>query len=159
VSSPKGGFPEPLSPDSPTGRYRRRVMPYSKESIRAHGQILVDFANAENTDEACFAYFKNIQSSLGFSSKFDEQIKKNFPYMSSFSESMNEAEKELLELVLKEKLKLSFLNNQLNMIGYNLEDYDSQNKNLSLSQIHLDGGLYNGEPDVMVTKEGPFVYS
>jgi hypothetical protein len=107
-------------------------MPHSKETIRAHAQILVDFANAENTDEACFAYFKNIQSFLGFSPKFDKQIKKNFPCMSSFTESMSEAEKELLELVLKEKLKLSFLNNQFDMIGYTLEGYDPQNCLLSI---------------------------
>jgi hypothetical protein len=72
VSSPKGGFPRPLSPDSSPGHDRKRVMPHSKETIRKHGQILVDFANAKDTNEACFEYFSNIQSFLDFSPKFLE---------------------------------------------------------------------------------------
>jgi hypothetical protein len=159
VSSPKGGFPGPLSPDTSTGRYRRRVMPHSREKTRAHGQILVDFANAKNTDQACFAYFNNIQRFLDFSQIFNEQIIDNFPSMGSFLESINETEKELLELILKEKSEIRSLNHQFEIIGYTLESYDPQNSNLSLSQIHLEGGVFNGEPDVTVTKEGPFVYS
>ncbi len=77
----------------------------SKETIRKHGQILVDFANSENTDEACLSFFSNIQDFLSFSPGFDEHIKKVFPFLSPYTEPMNETEKKILELILKEKKK------------------------------------------------------
>jgi hypothetical protein len=159
VSSPKGGFPGPLSPDTPPGRDRRRFMPHSKETIRAHGQIIVDFANAKNSDEACFTYFQNIKNFLDFSPNFDEQIKKNFPCKSSFIESFNEDEMELLELYLKQKLKIRSLNTQFQMIGHILEGCDSQNDKLLLLRCYPEGDLANGEIDVSVRYEGPYAYS
>jgi hypothetical protein len=159
VSSPKGGFPGPLSPDTPPGRGRRRFMPHSKETIRAHGQILVDFANAKNSDEACFTYFQNIKNFLDFSPNYDEQIKNNFPCKSSFIESFNVDEMELLELYLKQKLKIRSLNTQFQMIGYILEGCDSQNKKLLLLRCYPEGDLVNGDIDVSVRYEGPYAYS
>jgi hypothetical protein len=47
---------------------------------RLLGQTILDFANAENTDEACFEHFENIQNIMKFSPNFQERAKKFYPF-------------------------------------------------------------------------------
>jgi len=53
--------------------------PTEKEIIKRYGQLIVDFTNAESTDEACFSFFEHIQKLLSFSPAFLKQIERIFP--------------------------------------------------------------------------------
>lgn len=66
---------------------------------RRLGQLVVDFANAEDTVEPAHAYFENIQTVMGFSSDFADRAKAVFPSLRSFN-SLNKPKRKLLGLYL-----------------------------------------------------------
>jgi hypothetical protein len=49
------------------------------------GQIIIDFVNAETTDEACLKHSENIQKLFGFSPDSTKMIKERFPSISSLT--------------------------------------------------------------------------
>lgn len=72
---------------------------------RKLGQVVVDFVNAKNTDEAAYTFFENIQDVMGYSSTFSEQAKKNFPSWHRF-ESLSASEANVLEFLVETRSPL-----------------------------------------------------
>jgi len=128
----------------------------SKEHIKKLGTILVDFANAETTDEACIAYFRNIKTFLSFSPDFVERLEKVFPLKTSFYAPLNQIEFKLLNLISEKVRQIGSLDSQIGYIGYRLEDCNYKNNTLLLLQYHEEGGFCEGEPDFITTYDGPF---
>ena len=64
----------------PTGEAKQKPKtrpPTERE--RKKGQIVLDFINAETTDEACFNHFENVQELMDFSTDFAERLKEVYP--------------------------------------------------------------------------------
>lgn len=58
------------------------------ERERQYGQLVVDFVNAETTDEAGLNYIENIHEIFNYSPKFIKKAKKSFPLLHSNVESL-----------------------------------------------------------------------
>jgi len=87
----------------------------SKERIKSYRQILVDFCNAQTSDEACLTLFRNLQNLFSFSSNFAEKMEENYPSLKKLYSCFNETERELFDLVLEgERLKWR-LNSELSI--------------------------------------------
>jgi len=150
VTSPKGGFPEPLSPDTPPGRYRRRKVPESthKQNIKLYGQLLSNFANASDTDEAILTLIEGIQKVFNFSQLFLKQSRIYLPSLQKFKSSITKPEKTLLKTIIAEENIKSYLNkhfehfNPQKLVGYNYEQHT-----LTFQSYYTYGGFdQNGEP-------------
>jgi hypothetical protein len=74
-----------------------------REKVWLYGQLLIDFANAETSDEAGLTYIANIKKSFGFSDKEKQFIEdrdiphefEGFPTLSSIKSKFNEDENQL----------------------------------------------------------------
>lgn len=78
MTSPKGGFPGPLSPDPPPGRYRRRIVTakiediflvYANNSLRDNPEILYDIIKSFTNLESIEVDLKWVSSASGETSK------------------------------------------------------------------------------------------
>ena len=94
--------------------------PYTKDTLRKHGQIIVDFTNADTTDKACLSYFSHIQDFLKFPSNFINKIKKIFPQNNSLPKSFSDTEKNFWEKYKDSIQRLL----DADFTGFFYEDYD-----------------------------------
>ena len=123
---------------------------------RLLGQAVVDFVNAENTDEAAFQHFRKIQQIAGFPPTFAERAKKVFPSIAPYM-ALRVSEKKLIEKIIEERRQNIRLNEQLkNMNDCYLEDYDWKNMTLFFRQVHLIESLVDGEREVDVLEGEAF---
>jgi len=102
---------------------------------KKHGKLLVDFANAEDTDEACLSFLGNIHGLFSVTPKTVDQIKKTFPLLGSGSGLPGGSDKELLELLLEKKQLITKLNERFSEINYAIDDYDPLKSTLSLMSL------------------------
>jgi hypothetical protein len=125
-------------------------MPHSKETIRAHGQILVDFANAKTTDVACRYYFKNISNFFSFSPSFFLLIQKQFPFLYSFLSSINSADKKAIELINEKEFLLEVLEKPFSGALYAIKECSPKNNSLILAELDVseDGFFEKGQVPV-----------
>lgn len=82
---------------------------------RLLGQTILDFANAENTDEACFEHFENIQNIMKFSPNFQERARKFYPFYAMPSLPTKSMEDEYWELSREEKELIRRLEDKSNL--------------------------------------------
>jgi hypothetical protein len=128
------------------------VYSFKKASIKEHGKILTDFANAHAIDAACFTYFENIQNLLSFTPDFGKQILKIFPSLQSFLEPLNYTEKTLLKLISEEFQIIDYLNTQFSSIDYELTSYDSHNRMLNLMSSKWERSEPDNQTSEMVSR-------
>ena len=102
---------------------------------KKHGKLLVDFTNAEDTDEACLSFLGNIHSLFPVTPKAVDQIKKTFPLLGSASGLPGGSDKVLLELLLEKKRLIAKLNERFSEINYAIDDYDPLKSTLSLMSL------------------------
>lgn len=104
------------------------------ERERLYGQAIIDFVNADTTDEAVFGFFDNVSRIFGFPTTFMKQAKKAFPSKANLSLSLGEPEKTFLELFVEEKNLRSSIKRTLDTTCYDLLDYDREKRKVTLQQ-------------------------
>jgi hypothetical protein len=115
------------------------------------GQVLVDFANAPSSDDACRKHFSHMQTFMSFSPAFATQAEKATPLLSPF-EPLPENE-EFFDLVRLEKGVKSEIEEQLEVVDLALAGINYENQYLLLAEAHFEREEYmlNGEPYKKVT--------
>jgi hypothetical protein len=158
VSSPKGGFPGPLSPDfnqAVTGG--GKMTPFTSEKqIRLYGELIVNFANAKNSDDARKKIIGGIEQAFNFSNNFIEETEKILPSLDDFKSKYSKQEKVLMRLVLVERNIKGFLNSQFGLINRKLIDYNSERNNLTFQDIIYHAAIQEGEIDGEVEFSKPY---
>jgi hypothetical protein len=127
------------------------------ETTRKIGEVVTDFANAKDTDEACLKHFGNIQHVLTFSPDFVQRIGDVFPWTAPFT-SLSAGERELMELIYSEQMTKHEINKWLGVLCLRLEDCDPEQDTLLIEQYRFEGGMSEGEPDIDVRVDGQFSY-
>lgn len=95
----------------------------SEKQIRLYGQLLVNFANAKNTDAAYKGLIKDIQRAFNFSNNFVEQSEKAHRSLKEFESNLSKSEVDLI--------KNHFLEDDETWIKYSLnEELESVNRKL-----------------------------
>ncbi len=101
-----------------------------EEREQLYGQAIVNFINAETTDDACLGLIKHIKRMQGFSSSFEKKVLNAFPLLSTYS-SLPKAEKKLFDYVHKEEVLVNKVGGTLAYIMAELKSYDPVKKTLS----------------------------
>ena len=107
----------------------------SFDHSKKFGNLLVDFINAEGTENALHAFFYDLQSYFSFSTDFYEKVKSLFPSINIFAASLNNYEYKLLELILRKNSIVEKLNDQFKLIDYCIESYDLYSRSISLMSL------------------------
>ncbi|PQP33234.1 hypothetical protein C6A36_00350 [Desulfobacteraceae bacterium SEEP-SAG10] len=128
----------------------------SEKQIKLYGQLIVNFANARNTDEACTELINGIYQAFNFSSNFLEQSEKILPSLRKFESNFSKQEKVLMRLILAEKDIKGFLNTQFDLLGQYLIDYDTDKKTLTFQDIIYHPTVENGHVDADVERSKPY---
>ena len=68
-------------------------------------QFLIDFTNAQDTENAVLSCFRNLEQHFAFPPDFYEMAKNLFPSINVISVLLNDDYKKLLELIIK-KMRL-----------------------------------------------------
>jgi hypothetical protein len=117
---------------------------------RQLGNIVIDFVNAKNTDEACFKHFENMQNLMAFADDFADRVKARFPSLDKIN-SLTDNEKQSIHLLLKLRQCEKNLRHELEAISYELDGFNYENKTVNLLSFYCEGGAFvEGEPDVTV---------
>jgi hypothetical protein len=109
-----------------------------------YGQFLVDFANADSTENAVLSCFNNLQQNFSFPPDFYEMVKNLYPSMNVIAVLLSEADQKLLEQVLKKNAIISGLNELFKSINYTIEDYDPLSRTVSLMSLEWNRAV-NGD--------------
>lgn len=110
------------------------------------GSLLVDFVNADGTENALHSFLYSLQAYFSFSSDFYERVKRLFPSINVFAASLNKDEHRLLELILMKNRIVERLNNQFKLINYGIENYDPFARTISLISLEWNRDNVTGGP-------------
>ncbi len=110
-----------------------------KEHDRLYGQAIVDFANAETSDDACYGSIENIQKIFNFSQDFPQKAKEGFSLVSliNITSSLNNTEKALFNLTFMRNYFEFDLCYYFEKAAFSLISYDFKDQNFIL-QKHSD---------------------
>ena len=100
------------------------------ERDRIIKQAIVDFVDAETTDEACLKLIESIKKIQPFSPHFVEKARGAFPVLSTYT-ALPKNEKILFDLFHEENKLLSKVGGTLAFIMANLISYDPVRKTLT----------------------------
>ena len=100
---------------------------------RLYGKLVVDFANAKSSDEACFKTLANMQETFGFSEKFEEKVRKIFPTI--VGRSLDE-----IPQLRKEESKIvdSIRDDLWDFHSHILKDYDRMKQILMVKKLDFE---------------------
>jgi hypothetical protein len=126
------------------------------------GQLLVDFINADSTENALHSFLYNLQHHFSFSTDFYERVKNLFPSINIFAASLNKDEYKLLELILMKNGIVEKLNDQFKLINYGIEKYDPLARTISLTSLEwnrdtVGRGEQGGRPGPAEPNGGGFL--
>jgi hypothetical protein len=107
----------------------------NSDHSKKFGHLLVDFINADSTENALHSFLYNLQSHFSFSTDFYERVKHLFPSINIFAAALNKDEYRLLELILMKNRIVEKLNDQFKLINYSIENYDPFSRTLSLMSL------------------------
>jgi len=118
------------------------------------GHLLVDFINADGTENALHSFLHNLQYNFSFSTDFYQRVKNLFPSINIFAASLNRDEYKLLELLLAKNRIVEKLNDQFKLINYGIENYDPFSRTISLTSLEWNHntagrGEKNGGADLL----------
>lgn len=99
------------------------------------GQLFVDFANADTTENAVISYFENLHRYFSFSDEVCHLVKNLYPSLNGIAALLGRTEKALLELILRKNGIINRLNDQFKAIKYRVESYDPLSGNISLISL------------------------
>jgi hypothetical protein len=112
-----------LKPAAGETKQKPKTRPPTKRE-RQMGQIVLDFANAETTDEACFKHFENMQKFMAISSNFAERAREAYPAFYPLNSPLNDPEREFLILTIEKQNFHQWLNKALKDFGFFIVSYD-----------------------------------
>jgi hypothetical protein len=113
------------------------------------GQFIVDFVNANSTEEAVLSCFRNLQRHFAFSPDFSEMAKNLFPSINVISVLLNNDDKKLLEQIIEKNSIINRLNEQFQSINYAIENYDPLYKTVSLMSLDWNRDTNGGLPETI----------
>jgi len=111
------------------------LFPMNIKEMKKYGQFLVDFANADGTENAVLACFNNLQQNFSFPPDFYDMVKNLYPSLNVISALLSNADKKLLEQILIKSAILTRLNEQFKPINYAIENYDPLSRTVSLMSL------------------------
>ena len=118
---------------------------------RLCGQAVIDFANADSTDEACAKHFENMARIMAFGEGFIEKVTETFPSLARIT-PRSEPEAKCFELMVEEERIKKFLSDQFYNCLTWLKDYNYVNETVEVTiQLVEDGGFVDGKPDFSVS--------
>jgi hypothetical protein len=113
-------------------------------------QFIIDFANAQGTENAVLSCFRNLENHFNFSTDFYEMAKNLFPSINVISILLNDNDKKLLEQIIVKNAVINRLNEQFKSINYAIENYDPLSRTVSLMSLDwnrdTNGGLPKNSP-------------
>lgn len=116
------------------------------------GKLLVDFANADTSDEAGFDFISNVQKVFEYPPQFTYKAQRKFPELKSFFNEFDSSEKVLLDLFIEEINTEQGLTDKglkvfLEGYEYDLEDYkyEESRKLCFTCDVSLDDDLPGDE--------------
>ena len=115
-----------------------------KENLKIYGQIVEDFVNSQDSDEAYLSIIQGIPKAFNFSSDFTEKALKHFPSLkriaSNLNENLSEKEMELLKLYPKYYGYRGLIAAQIHRLMLDFEGYDHEKgKFVVFSEIDPEG--------------------
>ena len=110
----------------------------NSDHSKKFGNLLVDFINADGTENALHSFLYNLRYHFSFSADFYERVKNLFPSINIFAASLNREEYKLLELILMKNRIVEKLNDQFKLINYGIENYDPFSRTISLMSLEWD---------------------
>jgi hypothetical protein len=113
----------------------------NSDHSKKFGHLLVDFINADGTENALQSFLYNLQSHFSFSTDFYERVKHLFPSINIFAAALGKDEYRLLELILMKNRIVEKLNAQFKLINYSIENYDPFSRTLSLMSLEWNRGM------------------
>lgn len=126
---------------------------------RQMGQIVLDFANAETTDAACFKHFENVQEfaekTKPFSLDFAERAKETFPAFHPLHSSLTNSEREFLRLTIQKQELKSFVNRDLESAEFGIECYETETSALTVLALDFDFDFLEGSAQGGVSGSTP----
>jgi len=135
-----------LSKPAGEAKQKSKTRPPTEEE-RKLGQVVVDFANAETTDAACYKHFENMQEIMAFSTDFAERLKEAYPAFYPLYFSLTEAERGFIELILGKNADKSHVNQKLETLAYEI-DYDPETSILTVWELDAHADV---DPDGLVS--------
>ncbi|MBN1932311.1 MAG: hypothetical protein JW786_11970 [Desulfobacterales bacterium] len=87
------------------------------ERTRMMGQLVIDFVNAENSDEAGLTYLANLQKIFDFPEDFVEEAQGNFPRIYNYKSVLNEEETDALKCIVQKDLVANIVLDEYFVLG------------------------------------------
>jgi len=113
--------------------------------MKKYGQFLIDFANSDGTENAVLACLNNLQHHFSFSTGFYDMVRNLYPSINVIAALLNDADRRLLNEILKKNAIIDRLNEQFKSINYAIDKYDPLSKTVSLMSLEW-GRKSNGGP-------------
>jgi len=110
----------------------------SERQIRLYGQLLVNFANAKNSDEASKELIKGIQQAFNFPMNFVKQSENVLPSLKKFKSDLSKSEMVIIKNLLAEDDIIFFLNEEFESNQRELVDYNSTQNTITFQQVEWD---------------------
>ena len=113
----------------------------SEKQIKLFGELLVNFANAKNTDEASKKLIKGIQRAFNFSENFVVESEKLLASLKEFKSALSKSEMNLIKthfLKGDEIFLLYFLKEEFKSMQRKLIEYNSTKKTFTFQEFEWD---------------------
>jgi hypothetical protein len=128
----------------------------SKKNFDHYGQLIVNFANAQNSDEAIISLINGTKKIFNFSQSFVKQAQNDLPLLRKFKSSLIKPEKILIRSIIVEESKKGFLRSQFELLNLKLEGYDSEKETLVFREMTFHASLEEKEIDGEIEYSKPF---
>ena len=110
-------------------------------------QFIIDFINAQDTENAVLSCFRNLEQHFEFPPDFYEMAKNLFPSINVISVLLNDDDKKLLEQIIEKNTIIKRLNEQFQSIHYAIENYDPLYGTVSLMSLDWNRKTNGGLPE------------
>lgn len=113
----------------------------SEKQIKLYAKLLVNFANAKNSDEAYKELIKGIQRAFNFSTNFAKQSEKAHRSLKEFKSALSKSEMALIKTHFLEDDEIWIiygLNEELKSINRKLVDYNSTQNTFTFQEFEWD---------------------
>lgn len=120
----------------------------SKKQTRLYGQLLVDFANAPTTGEACRGLLHNIGDiceTFCIRSRSGSPLLSSFPSLNGLKSYLSKPEKALMMSLFVENRIKCFISEQFEILNSKFEDYNSHKQTLTFREITYPEEWVNGK--------------
>ena len=103
---------------------------YVKKHIDMCGDAVIEFMNANSTDEACLSLIPKIQSEYGFTPEFIQNAHHSFPFLDHIADDLSKWKREIISLQFLYWSELSLIERSVWNLMLLLDEYDFKNDRL-----------------------------